>query len=964
MKSVFAGFVASAIGLAAPALSQDVSAEAPETPGTRKTDLEQEITAWVDRDINADPEASLAALLTLEERLRAGESVAPLARGQLYMLLVAAAPPTHDNAQLLRWLETAQAAYREAGDPADKRAEILNNRAILLRRVSRYSEGEPLAREALAIRQQLYGPDHEDVASAWNTLANLLYSQGKFDEAVEAGRAGLQSLENTADVPALALVQRLDTLASLLDESGRSEEALRIARRAESLARAELGEDHRWYQYVLNTLGQAELKLALYDEAIPHIRRTVDLRAQQLGQDHPYTQASVMVLASALEDTGKLAEADALASGAMAILADHTDLMDANTLAGFHQRLIQLAARQGAWEVYDARYAQGAAILADKMPEDHPALASFHLTHAMTLEARGEIGTARALAERWVPILVARYAPESGRRILGEMLLLRLRQRDGASALGDSLAQADAVLERIANQYLAIDTTDRELARNAEANEPALLIYLDMAVDADDADRIARVAQIFNLSDLSLARTRRDAARSDPAEQTRSAILEIARRQRLLDRRISLAVALDDQQESLAGLEAQRARLAESKADAIERFRTAFPAFADRHRPRPVALADLAARLGPADLLVMPVEGTSRGYVVILDATGRIETHRFDTDQLAPHVAAIRRAVDTGIAEDFPLASARALGKLLLPANLSAGGEVRIFGGRRSAEVPFALLLTEDPPDDGKTAPAWLIESKAVLVLAGLDGAPAPADRARGRMRFAGIGAAGPADGPRPAAAPQLASLFRSGAPATQTIADLPPLDYASRELAAIAALFGDEHSQLLIGADAAEERLKQADLSRIDVLVFATHGLVSGELRNLWEPALLVGTTEGSGEDGLLGASEIARLDLNADWVILSACNTAAGDSEAAPVYSGLATAFVEAGARSLMLSHWPVRDDAAARLSVDTVRGAAAGLSHAEALRQAQLAMIHDPALPEGANPALWAPFVLIGG
>ena len=106
----------------------------------------------------------------------------------------------------------------------------------------------------------------------------------------------------------------------------------------------------------------------------------------------------------------------------------------------------------------------------------------------------------------------------------------------------------------------------------------------------------------------------------------------------------------------------------------------------------------------------------------------------------------------------------------------------------------------------------------------------------------------------------------------------------------------------------------------------------------------------------------EIASLRLNADWVILSACNTAAGDSPGAPPYSGLATAFAQAGARGLMLSHWRVRDDAAARLTVGTVKGAAKGLSRAEALRRAQLDLIADPAVPDGAHPAIWAPFVVI--
>lgn len=117
-----------------------------------------------------------------------------------------------------------------------------------------------------------------------------------------------------------------------------------------------------------------------------------------------------------------------------------------------------------------------------------------------------------------------------------------------------------------------------------------------------------------------------------------------------------------------------------------------------------------------------------------------------------------------------------------------------------------------------------------------------------------------------------------------------------------------------------------------------------------------------GAENDGLLTASEIARLSLAADWIILSACNTAAGEGRGAATYSGLARAFQLAGARSLLLSHWPVRDDAATRLSVATVTATGQGVSKAEALRRAQLAMMEDAEVPNGASPSIWGPFILI--
>ncbi len=122
--------------------------------------------------------------------------------------------------------------------------------------------------------------------------------------------------------------------------------------------------------------------------------------------------------------------------------------------------------------------------------------------------------------------------------------------------------------------------------------------------------------------------------------------------------------------------------------------------------------------------------------------------------------------------------------------------------------------------------------------------------------------------------------------------------------------------------------------------------------------------------DDGLLTASEVAGLKLDADWVILSACNTAAGDgSEGAPGLSGLARAFFYAGARNLLASHWPVRDDVAARMTVRTIEIARdnPNLSRAEAFAQAMREIRNDASQDSDsdmlAHPNAWAPFTLIG-
>jgi CHAT domain-containing protein len=119
------------------------------------------------------------------------------------------------------------------------------------------------------------------------------------------------------------------------------------------------------------------------------------------------------------------------------------------------------------------------------------------------------------------------------------------------------------------------------------------------------------------------------------------------------------------------------------------------------------------------------------------------------------------------------------------------------------------------------------------------------------------------------------------------------------------------------------------------------------------------------SPSDGLLTASEVAQLKLNADWVVLSACNTAAGDKPGAESLSGLARAFFYAGARALLVPHWQVDSSSAARLTTSTFEALERDpvIGRAEALRRAMLAMIEDASDPWGAYPDYRGPFSVIG-
>lgn len=191
--------------------------------------------------------------------------------------------------------------------------------------------------------------------------------------------------------------------------------------------------------------------------------------------------------------------------------------------------------------------------------------------------------------------------------------------------------------------------------------------------------------------------------------------------------------------------------------------------------------------------------------------------------------------------------------------------------------------------------------------------------------------------------------------------AALPPLPDSADELRTVAKDFGADERDLFLGSRATESAVKTVELSQYRIIYFATHGLVAGDVAGVAEPALVLSLPSVPSDRD----DEVAQLSLNADWVVLSACNTIAGDKPGAEALSGLARSFFYAAARALLVTHWAVETSAATRLTTSTFRllRQNPSLGRSEALREAMLDLMNDETQDISAYPAIWAPFALIG-
>ncbi|MGE0253084.1 MAG: CHAT domain-containing protein [Alphaproteobacteria bacterium] len=618
--------------------------------------------------------------------------------------------------------------------------------------------------------------------------------------------------------------------------------------------------------------------------------------------------------------------------------------------------------------------------------------ASGHL--AAALAARGARAEALTLFKEAVPIMVS-----SSR---------------GADDESGSVKR-EHYLRFVVERYLALlsDIATTPLAPQA-GDIPAI------AFELADALRGKGVQAALAASSARAAATDPDLA--DLVRREQDALRQIGALNGLLVNALS-APASQQNAQALQQLRTDIDTLRTARATIREEIERRFPTYTDLIDPRPATLVQARAQLRPGEALLATYVAEDRTYVWALraDGTPAFAAAPLGRKAIDEAVAGLRKALDPqaatlGDIPPFDVAGAnRLFASLMEPVSAGWKGarDLLVVPHGALGQLPFGVLVTKpatlaaDREGEALFASyravpflareAAVTQLPSVASLAALRRLP-PGDASR--KAFIGFGdplfnAEQAAEAARETAPTQVAMrgagtvlatravpLVRRNAPATNTVDSaeigiLPRLPDTADEVRSIAqALKADPATDVITGRAANEQAVATMRLSDRRVVMFATHGLVPGDLNGLTQPALALSAPQvtGMAGDGLLTLDEIVGLKLNADWVVMSACNTAAGDGAGAEAVSGLGRGFFYAGTRAVLVTNWPVETTSARELTTDLFRrqAASAALGRAEAMRQAMVGLIDGPGYVDPASrrpvfsyahPIFWAPFSLVG-
>ena len=817
-------------------------------------------------------------------------------------------------------------------------ARTLNFMGALASQRGDFAGAEAHLAESLAIEREL--GNRGRFAFVLNNVGRMRFARGDVAGAVAAYEETLAIAREIGDRRQVAwALNSLGTVAFSRDEWTR---ALRLFGESRAILE-EVGAGPVEIAHLTNNLG-----------AIHYLQGNVELAAQQFerslalleGAGERLTLNQVLSnLAKIYQWRGELDRALVTLKRALALAEEQGNKRE---IASQWHGLGRLRSKRGEYAESLAAYRRS---LAAAEESGDAAVASRALAEISNHEiSLGEVEPALRSAERSVLLAAESESPEpfwQARVQLGEALIAAGRREPARQALEEAVA----VLEELRGQVAG-----GEIERQRYFEIRVLPYHLLVELSVDDG----RPAEALAWAERAKARSLLDAL--DTGRSSPDAVMTAAERAREDEIREGLVAAnsrlhLERAKASpdasrVAELEAERARLRRDREAFEAALHAAHPELAARRRvPPALAPGDLAGLLPDGAALVEYAVLPERTYLFVVAppaeggepavAVFRIEVPQAELERLAGDF----RQRLAGRNLNFRAAARRLHDLLLGPATAALAGRrtLAVVPDGPLWDLPFQALAPSER--------TFLAEERAVFY-APSAGVLAAAARLAGGRRRRPVGRALLAVG-NPLVAAATAEQVRS----THRGVTLGPLPDAEAEVAALARLYGAERSTVVTGAAAAEARIK-AEAGRHRVLHFATHGILDD--RDPLYSNLVVAPGGDGAEDGLVEAWELMQLDLDADLVVLSACQTARGRVGAGEGMIGLAWALLVAGSPATIASQWEVDSAATSRLMVELHRRLLAGSPKAEALREASLALMRDERYR---HPFYWAGFVLVG-
>ncbi len=871
------------------------------------------------------------------------------------------------------WEEAISIRREALGPDHPDLATSLNGLANLLTTVGDYAAARSSYTDVVKIREKAFGPDHPAVAQPLNNLSILLGTTGEYVEALEVGRRSLEIKEATLGPEHPQLASSLTNLADVLFETGDFEGAREMLERALGIWEGALGAEHPFVGAAVNNLAEQLRNSEKYDEARPLYERAISIWEAAYGVEHPRVAIALNNLADLHDATGDPVQARALHERAAAIReglgANHPELSE--SLDSLGRLLLRSRDFDGSAPLLERAIAIRKASLGAR----HPYVAATQIELAKQRAAIGEAGAAVDLALASEEIS-RDHLRLTGRSLAEQQALRYAASRKSGLDLALTLAGTDgdpstarrALDSLVRSRGVVLDAMAARNRGVSGAGDPEIDRLASALTDA--RERLANLT-VRGLGDL------------DPVVYRK--LLDQAREEK------------ERAERALAGSSAEFAQEQERSRLGLDEVLV--------HLPAKSALVSFTVY---EQLPVGSADDPTRSYMaVVVDARKRIPAvvDLGPVAEIDPLIAQWKKEAARGAgsirrtpeeAETvYRDVAAELRAKIWDPLSTGLKNAKRVFvvpDGELNL-VSFASLPVGASDYVVTRGPLvhYLSAERDLVPLAGADAATGTGLLALGGPDY---------DSGKPGRREPVASSTRSSCGDFDSLR-FAPLPAAAREVEEVVALWkeaSEDSSGLLhlAGAEATEERFKRSARGR-KVLHLATHGFFLGgecaaaggsrglsiskapkkakfSLQGL-SPLLLSGLALAganqraevtAGEDGVLTAEEIAALDLSGtEWAVLSACDTGVGEIQAGEGVFGLRRAMQVSGVRTLIMSLWPVDDEATrqwmtALYDLRLNRGRDSARSVRDAARRVLKARRKRG---ESTHPFYWAAFVAAG-